>query len=179
MNPSSVREFTMSSIFFSWFDYKFIFFSQTHSQFTFFLEFTIFLANSQWIHYVLSIKLWCSIYFAFCLWIHYQFRLDLTINALFIRVITMDSLGITRYEFVFTNGSAEFTMNLLSFSRIHNKNTIFFANWLWLQYFFRWSTMYFQFFSLTNYGLTNIIAFANSLWFHSLFHKFTINSQYF
>ena len=124
MNPSSVREFTMSSIFFSWFDYKFIFFSQTNSQFTFFLEFTIFLANSQWIHYVLSIKLWCSIYFTFCLWIHYQFRLDLTTNPLFIRVITMDSLGITRYEFVFTNGSAEFTVNLISFRKYTMNSTM-------------------------------------------------------
>ena len=89
MNSSSVREFTMISIFVSWFDYKFIFFSQTHSQFSFFPEFIIFLANSQWIHYFFAISLWSSIYFAFCVWIHYQF-LDLTINALFVRFITMD-----------------------------------------------------------------------------------------
>jgi len=156
------------------------FFSQTHSQFSFFPEFTIFLANSQWIHYfVLRFHYEAPI---ICVWIHYQF-LDLTINALFVRFITMDSLAITLYDYELTNGSAEFTMNSLSFreftmnslsfSRIHYKNTIFFV--IWLQYLFRWSTMYFQFFSLTFYW--SIIVFANSLWIHYLFRKFIINSQ--
>jgi len=182
MNSSSVREFTMISIFVSWFDYKFIFFFANS------LSILVF----PWIHNLsreftmnslfFAISLWSSSYFAFCVWIHYQF-LDLTINALFVRFITMDSLAITLYDYELKNGSAEytmnslsfceFTMNSLSFSRILYKNTIFFV--IWLQYLFYWSTMYFQFFSLTFYW--SIIVFANSLWIHYLFRKFTIKSQ--
>ena len=125
MNSSSVREFTMSSIFVSWFDYKFVFFSQTHSQFPFSPEFTIFLANSQWIHYFFAISLWSSIYFAFCVRIHYQF-LDLTINALFVRFITMESLAITLYDYELT----KVPPNIRWIRYL-------FANSLWTQYLFR------------------------------------------
>ena len=113
------RKFTI----FSWFNYLFIIcFAILLGIHHLLREFTIFFANSPWIHffgqitmiyYLLRVSLWkhypsreVTICIAISLWIHYLFR-EYILNSFF-RPNHYDTLS-----------ASPFTMNTLSFSRIH------------------------------------------------------------
>ena len=103
-------------------------------------EFTVFFAVRLWINYL----------FANSLWIDYEFTLNILIRlCIYYRFdeIIMNSLWFTQIHFEFTIYSSffrEFTMRLLSIPRfeyevtinfiIDFEFTIYFANWLWIDY---------------------------------------------
>ena len=90
------------------------------ANFLFFCKFTIFLANSPWIHY-----LFCelTIYFATQLWFYFPYH-EFTIFFPEIQWIYYLYCCYTENSL----SHCEFTINLLSFSWIHYKLTVFIAN---------------------------------------------------
>ena len=138
------REFTFNSRI----HLQFIFFAYSQSPLRIHFEFTIFFANSLWIHFFreltfnsLSIP---RIHWKFSLnSIRYEFTIcfanSLLIHFLF-RELTFNSLSIYHDSWYFLIKLLihfEFTSNLLSSSRIHYQFTIFLADSLWIHYLFR------------------------------------------
>ena len=122
---------------------------ELNSALRFLFVFTLFFANSPWIHYFLWNRFEFTILITLSLWLHNLSR-DFSMNSLSV------------------------TLNPLSISRFDYGSTIYFGNLLWIHYLFRAFPMNSQ--SSLQFYYEFTIFFAKSLWIHYQFLKSTFNT---
>ena len=126
----------------------------------------IFFVNILLIHYKFT---WCLANLATQLKIHFLFHV-FTIYFPTLHQFTIFLANSPWFHYLFR----EFTMNLLSFSRIYYGSTIFFVNSLSFLRIYIGLTIFLR----IPYTMNSLFFFANQLWIDFVFKEFTIDNAY-